>query len=209
MIIGYVRVSSEQQDMKSQRQAILEYADRTKLNIAGFVDGESLDSKVRKGSGIRQSTGRLRKGDTLIVAQLSHLGRSLTSIISAVNHVANRGIRLIAVKEDLDIKASDDDDSRIIRETLSLAVELLRELISDRTRKALAVRRNQGAILGRPKGRLGKSKLDSRTSEIIDLLKDKASYSFMARRFKVSLPTMIAFIKKRKLEEPAEEAPRA
>jgi DNA invertase Pin-like site-specific DNA recombinase len=81
----------------------------------------------------------------------------------------------------------------------SLLAELERDLVSERTRRALAAKRAQGVVLGRPAGSIGKSKLDTKISEIVDLLRDKASYSFMARRFKVSRPTIMNFIKSRNL----------
>jgi DNA invertase Pin-like site-specific DNA recombinase len=82
----------------------------------------------------------------------------------------------------------------------SLLAELERDLISERTKKALAAKRAQGVTLGRPTGSIGKSKLDSKVPDIVDLLRDKASYSFMARRFQVSRPTIMNFIKTRKLK---------
>lgn len=200
MVFGYVKVSSDQQDMRSHRHAVLEYVSRNKIHIDDFIAAESLDVKARKGGGTKQPTTKLRKGDTFIVPQLSHLARSIAGVIYVLDHLVNRGIRLIAVKENLDFKPS-SDDSRLMLRMFSLAVELQRELISDRTRRALAAKRKQGVVLGRPKGRPGRSKLDSHAEEIVDLLKDKASYSFMARRFKVSLPTIIAFVKTRKLRE--------
>lgn len=206
MVVGYVRISTEQQDAINQRRDILEYVSRTKLRVDRYLEVEI--SSNRKGSKIKsfgRLLPRLNKGDTLIVSELSRLGRSIIEIISNVNDLVRRGARLIVIKQGLDLKGPDDVQSRVTVTVFSLLAELERDLISDRTKKALAVKREQGIILGRPKGSLGESKLDPRKSEIIDLLKDKASYSFMARRFRVSLPTVINFIKTRKLRELAEK----
>jgi DNA invertase Pin-like site-specific DNA recombinase len=129
----------------------------------------------------------------------------LKSSPSSTNSSSVR-IRFIAIKENLDIKGPHDVQSKVLVTIFSLLAELERDLISERAKKALAAKRHQGVILGRPKGSLGKSKLDPCTPEIIDPLKDHASYSFMARRFKVSFPTVINFVKNRKLKEAMEKA---
>jgi DNA invertase Pin-like site-specific DNA recombinase len=206
MTVGYVRISTEQQDAVTQRQEILEYVKRNRLRIDRFIEIESWSAhKSMKSKGAGRLLSRLKKGDALIVSELSRLGRSIIEVISNVNDLANRGVRFIAIKQGLDLKGPEDAESRVTVSVISLLADLERDLISNRTRKALAVKREQGVILGRPRGSLGKSKLDSRKSEIIDLLKDRASYSFMARRFRVSLPTVINFIKSRRLRELAEK----
>jgi DNA invertase Pin-like site-specific DNA recombinase len=104
------------------------------------------------------------------------------------------------LKQNLDIKGKHDMQSKVMVTIFSLLAELERDLISVRTKRALAAKRAQGMVLGRPAGSISKSKLDSKLPEIVDLLRDKASYSFMARRFKMSRPTVMNFIKTRKLK---------
>lgn len=206
MVAGYVRISADQQDAINQRRVILEYASRSRLRVSRFLEGEiSSNRKNSKTKGFGRLVSRLRKGDILIVSELSRLGRSLIEIVSKVDGLFGRGVRLIAIRQDLDLKGPDDLQSKVTISAFSLLAELEKDLISARTKKALAAKREEGVVLGRPKGSLGKSKLDPRMPEIIDLLKDKASYSFMARRFRVSLPTVINFVKTRKLQELAEK----
>ncbi|HAR95130.1 MAG TPA: resolvase [Deltaproteobacteria bacterium] len=206
MVVGYIRISADQQDEISQRRVIVEYASHNRLRVSRFLEVEtpSRGTKIKtKGPG--RWVSRLRRGDILIVSELSRLGRSIIEIMSHVDGLVRRGVRLIVIRQSLDLKGPDDVQTKATISVFSLLAELEKDLISARTRRALAAKREEGMTLGRPKGSLGKSKLDPRISEIIDLLKDKASYSFMARRFKVSVPTVINFIKTRNLVELTEK----
>ena len=156
--------------------------------------------KSLKARRISELLDSLNKQDILIVSELSRLGRSIVEVISLINEQLMRlGIRIIAIKQNLDIRGNHDMQSKVLVTIFSLLAELERDLTSERTRRALAAKRAQGVVLGRPVGSIGESKLDTKISEIVDLLRDKASYSFMARRFKVSRPTIMNFIKSRKL----------
>ncbi len=200
MVTGYIRVSTEQQDVQNQRHEILEFANTHKLRVDKFIQIEISSRKDLKARGIEDLISRLKKGDVLIVSELSRLGRSIIEVISIINELIKREIRFVAIKQNLDIKGNHDMQSKVMVTIFSLLAELERDLISLRTKKALAAKRAQGVVLGRRPGSIGKSKLDNKLPEIVDLLKDKASYSFMARRFKVSRPTIMNFIKTRKLE---------
>jgi DNA invertase Pin-like site-specific DNA recombinase len=203
MVTGYIRVSTEQEDVRNQRHEIRKYANTHKLRVDKFIQIEISSRKNLKARSIEDLISRLKKGDVLIVSELSRLGRSIIEVISIINELIKRGIRFIAIKQNLDIKGTHDMQSKVMVAIFSLLAELGRDLISERTRKALAAKRAQGVVLGRPTGSIGKSKLDSKVPDILDLLRDKASYSFMARRFKVSRPTIMNFIKTRKLESTA------
>ena len=116
----------------------------------------------------------LNQTDTLIVTELSRLGRSTAEVIALVNALIQRNIRLITIKQNLDIQQQ-DMNSKIIITLFSLFSELERDLISLRTKEALSAKRAQGQILGKPKGTLQKSKFD-RTS------KKSKNYSAMGSR---------------------------
>jgi DNA invertase Pin-like site-specific DNA recombinase len=199
LVIGYIRVSSEQQDVRNQRHEILEYVNHQKLHVDRFIEVEMTSRRNLKDRRITELVDGLSARDILIVSKLSRLGRSVVEVISLINELMKRGIRTIAIKQNLNLKGNHDMQSKVLVTIFSLLAELERDLVSERTRRALAAKRAQGVVLGRPAGSIGKSKLDTKISEIVDLLRDKASYSFMARRFKVSRPTIMNFIKSRNL----------
>jgi DNA invertase Pin-like site-specific DNA recombinase len=111
----------------------------------------------------------LNDADTLIVTELSRLGRSTAEIIGLVNALVKKQVRIIAIKQNLDIKQH-DMNSKIITALFSLFAELERDLISLRTKEALASKKSQGIQLGKPKGTIQKSKFDKDLLKIKELL---------------------------------------
>lgn len=167
--LAYIRVSDDKQDVKNQRHEILEAARLKNLKIDDFV---SLTMTSRKTAGERrvdEVVTRLHQGDTLIVTELSRLGRNTAEIILLVNALVQRGIRFIALKQQIDL-TDHDMSSKIIITVFSLLAELERDLISMRTREALAAKRSQGITLGKPKGTIQKSKFDADLPRIKELL---------------------------------------
>lgn len=111
----------------------------------------------------------LEDADTLIVTELSRLGRSTTEVIGLVNELIKKQVRVIAIKRNLDIKQH-DITSKVMITLFSLFSELERDLISLRTKEALASKKAQGIQLGKPKGTVQKSKFDSDVPKIKELL---------------------------------------
>ncbi len=107
--------------------------------------------------------------DTLIVTELSRLGRSTAEVIGLVNELIKKQVRVIAIKQGLDIKQH-DMNSKVMITLFSLFAELERDLISSRTKEALASKKAQGIKLGKPKGTIQKSKFDKDVTKIKELL---------------------------------------
>jgi DNA invertase Pin-like site-specific DNA recombinase len=192
-------VSTNTQDVKNQRYEILEYARTHDLTIDRFIEIEISSRKDRKQRRIEEILQELSPGDTLVVSELSRLGRSTGEVIALVNELVRKKVRFVAIKQNLNINNGHDMTSKIIVTLFGLMAELERDLISMRTREALAAKKAQGKVLGRPKGSLGKSKLDGREGEIARLLKSKVSKAAIARITGVSWLTLDRFIKSRGL----------
>lgn len=198
--IAYIRVSKSTQDVANQRHEILEYAHRSRMTVDDFVEIEVSSRKDRDQRRIDEVLGRLKAGDTLVVSELSRVGRSTGEVINIVDELIRKKVRLIAIKQNWTVEGKDDMTTKVMKTVFSLLSELERDLISQRTKQALAARKAAGQPLGRPVGSTGVSKLDKSRKEIEELLKDKASKSFIARRLKVSRTTLIDYIKTRGLE---------
>ena len=168
-ILAYLRASTDKQDLSNQKLEILEFARRQSLRVDEYVELTISSRKTSKQRRIDELVQRLEETDTLIVTELSRLGRSTAEVIALVNALVERNIRLIAIKQNLDISRQ-DMNSKIIITLFSLFAELERDLISLRTREALAAKRAQGRRLGKPKGTLQKSKFDQDVSRIKELL---------------------------------------
>ena len=125
--------------------------------------------KTSKERRIDEMLSVLDNADTLIVTELSRLGRSTAEVIGLVNELIKKKVRVIAIKQNLDMKQH-DMTSKVMITLFSLFAELERDLISLRTKEALANKRAQGITLGKPKGTVQKSKFDKDQERIKELL---------------------------------------
>lgn len=168
-IIAYLRASTDKQDLSHQKLEILEFARQKELHVDDYVEVTISSRKTSKQRRIDELVQMLGETDTLIVTELSRLGRSTAEVISLVNALAERHIRVITIKQNLDI-STQDMNSKIILTLFSLFAELERDMISLRTKEALAAKKAQGKRLGKPKGTLQKSKFDKDAARVKELL---------------------------------------
>ena len=203
-IVAYLRVSSDKQELNHQKLELLEFARKKALSIDEFVEitiSSRMTSKQRR---IDELLERLNQADTLIVTELSRLGRSTAEVISLVNSRIERNVRVIALKQNLDI-SKQDMNSKVNLTMFSLFSELERDLISLRTKEALASKKRGGQVLGKPKGTIQKSKFDKDVIRIKELLNYGLSMRKMAKVLgytnHIALST---YIKKRKLKDKKE-----
>ncbi len=132
-VVGYCRVSTEEQDLKNQRLEILEYASRNDLKITTWVEKKVSSSKSNKERLIDVLLERLNEGDMLIVADLSRLGRSVGQIAIIVNTLIETGVALVCIKENIKLNGTPDIQSKVMLTMFSLFAEIERDLISDVT----------------------------------------------------------------------------
>ena len=169
-IVAYLRVSTSKQDLNNQKLEILEYARINNLQISNFVEIVASSQKGVKQRRIDNLLERLEDANTLIVTELSRLGRSTVEVIDFINNLIKQKIRIIVLKQNLDIKHKHDIQSKVMVTIFSLIGELERDLISSRTKEALSAKKAQGQKLGKPRGTLQKSKFDSDIPKIKELL---------------------------------------
>ena len=167
--LAYLRASTDKQDTNNQKLEILEYARKQDLKIDDFIELTISSRKSPKQRRIEELTHRLDPSDTLIVTELSRLGRSTAEVIALINALVEKSIRVIILKQNLDIRQH-DMNSKIIITLFSLFGELERDLVSSRTKEALAAKKAQGQILGKPRGTIQKSKFDAHQEKIKELL---------------------------------------
>lgn len=167
--IAYIRTSTDKQDLNNQKLEILEFARKKALRVDEFVQITISSRKTTKQRRIDDVLEKLTDSDVLIVTELSRLGRSTAEVIALINELVARNIRVIILKQNLDIHKH-DMNSKIVITLFSLFAELERDLISLRTKEALAAKRLQGVLLGKPKGTIQKSKFDKDSERIKELL---------------------------------------
>jgi DNA invertase Pin-like site-specific DNA recombinase len=205
--LAYIRVSTDKQDVNNQRLEIYEHARRRGIEIEDFVEITISSRETSKQRRIDEVTQKLEESDTLIVTELSRLGRSTAEVIALVNELIERDIRIIAIKQNLDVSRHQHNmASKVTITIFSLMAELERDFISIRTREALSAKKSQGVLLGKPKGTIQKSKFD----KDLDRIKELLGYGLSARKIAhlLGLTNHIAlntYIRKRKLREQVRE----
>lgn len=167
--IAYIRTSTDKQDLNNQKLEIFEFAKKHKLEVDDFIQMTISSRKTSKERRIDEMLLTLEDADTLIVTELSRLGRSTAEVIGLVNELIKKQVRVIAIKQSLDIKQH-DMTSKVMITLFSLFSELERDLISLRTKESLANKKAQGIQLGKPKGTIQKSKFDNDLDKIKELL---------------------------------------
>ena len=195
--IAYLRVSTSDQDVDKNKAAILLLAHRKDLGHVHFVE-ETVSGRVpwrqRRLATILED---LRPGDTLVVSELSRLGRSMLECMEIWAIATQKGLTLHTVKGEWQLDSS--LQSKIMAMVFAMAAEIERDLISQRTTEALRVKKAAGAQLGRPRGP-GKSKLDRYQPEIEGLLANGATQRFIVRRYKTTDANLHNWLKKHGLK---------
>ncbi len=201
--IAYLRASTDKQDVNNQKLEILEYARRHDIKVAEFIEITISSRKTPKQRRIDELMAKLSGSDTLIVTELSRLGRSTAEVIGLVNELVRRHIRAIVIKQSLDIQHDQQNmTSKIVITIFSLLAELERDLISLRTKEALAAKKAQGIKLGKPKGTIQKSKFDKDRERIVELLDLGLSVRKIAKHLDLSNHIGLnMYINKRRLRQ--------
>ena len=196
---GYLKVSTDHQTTENQKFAIFEYANSKLIPISEWIGIKTSPRRSAKERRIDELLAQLQEGDTVIVAELSRLGRSVGQIAILVDELLKKKVKVICLKENITLSGRDDIQTKEMITTFSLFANIERDLISERTKEGLVKARFEGKLLGRPKGTIGKSKLDGKEKEIKEYLAKRVNRANIARIFSVSFPTIENFIKSRNL----------
>lgn len=196
--VAYIRVSTDEQDARNQKFEILNYCDQHKYQVDRWMELAMSSRRSFKERQLDELLSILNSGDRLIVAELSRIGRSTGEVIQLVNQITAKQVELIAIKQGLRINPQNRQDiaSKVIVTIFSLLAELERDLISHRTKIALARAKAAGRKLGRPTGP-GKSKLDGKEAEIQQLVDKGVTKSNIAKILGVAWGTLDNFIKRK------------
>lgn len=170
-ILAYLRTSTDKQELDNQKLQILEYARQQSLDIEDYIAISISSRKSQQERRLGELQTRLKDGDTLLVTELSRLGRSTGHIINLIDDLVDRGVCVIVIKQNLTLnKAQDDIQSLTMMTMLALFAQVERVMISRRTKEALATKKAQGVSLGKPKGTIQASIYDKDRERIVELL---------------------------------------
>lgn len=170
-IIAYIRASTLVQNVNHQRHEILEFANRQAWHVDDFIEVNRSSRHTSRQRRIEELLHRLQPGDTLLVTELSRLGRSTGEVILLINQLLDHGITVVIIKQNLHIgQGLQDVTAKVMITLLALFAEIERDFISLRTKEALAAKKAQGVLLGKPKGTIQASMYDKDRDRIEELL---------------------------------------
>lgn len=198
MIYGYIRVSTDRQTVENQRFEIQKFCESNNMEVGSWIHETISGTKDVD----RRKLGKLLKGtkegDIIICSEISRLGRSLFMIMSILDTCMRSGVKVWTIKDGY--RLGDDVTSKVLAFAFSLSAEIERNLISQRTREALARRKAEGIILGRQPGSVVRRKLDGKERQIRKLLESGVPQKKIAKYFNVNRSTVSVFIKLKALK---------
>ncbi len=198
MVYGYIRVSTDKQTVENQRFEITEFSKTQNIKIDKWIE-ETISGTI---SYKKRNLGKLLKivikNDLIICSELSRLGRNMFMIMSILNILMERGVKIYTVKEGY--RLGDDLTSKVLAFAFSISAEIERELISARTKEALLRKKEEGIILGRPKGKKNsRYKLSGKEAEITRMLNEGYSRVQMCKILECSTSTLYSYMHKMKV----------
>jgi len=196
--IGYLRVSTVDQDIEKNKADILKLANDKDLGKVTFSEEKASGKISWRKRNVADVLEKLGDGDNIIVSELSRLGRSMLECMEILSIASQKRINIYAVKGNWQLDHS--IQSKIIAMAFSMAAEIERDLISQRTKEALRARKAAGKPLGRPRGP-GKSKLDKYQQEIEALLANGSTQKFIAKRYGTTEANLCNWLKKHELKK--------
>jgi len=200
---GYIRVSTEKQDYENQKFGILEYANKNDIHNVEFVE-ETISSrkKLEDREIWNLINDTLKEDDIIITSELSRFGRSTLEVMHLFKLMTEKKIKAHIIKNNIKLN---EDENKITNQVLifafGLAAEIERDLISSRTKEALASRKAKGMKLGRQKGQQVKSKLDPKRDLIVGYLEKNINVTAIAKLCDCARNTMEHYIKSRQLDK--------
>ena len=201
MIYGYIRVSSDKQTVENQRYEINSFCQKEHLNIDGWIEETISGTKNYNKRALGRLLKKVKKDDLIICAELSRLGRSLFMIMEILSLCMKKGCKVWTIKDNY--RLGDDIQSKFLAFAFGLSDEIERNLISQRTKEALALRKAQGIHVGRKYGsKNAVYKLTGKERIVKEMLVKGVSKAAIARKLHVDRTTLWRFLKQTDVEQP-------
>lgn len=193
--LGYLRVSTDMQSVESQKLGIVNYSNDHNICIDKWVEetvSGAVDPKRRKLGGVLPN---LRRGDTLIVSEVSRLGRTIRMLVNVIDGLLNRGIKIVLVKQNMVLDPSSTDAFKSMQTTVfitvfALCAQIERELIKARIKEGVERAIANGADWSTHARGPHKTRAKSLAEEMVKLYRDGKTKKQIARRFNLSLATV-------------------
>lgn len=195
MVYGYIRVSSDKQTVENQRFEINHFCKNQALKVDGWIAETISGTKNYDKRKLGKLLKKVQKDDIIICAELSRLGRNLFMIMEILNICMAKGCKVWTIKDNY--RLGEDIQSKVLAFAFGLSAEIERNLISQRTKEALARLRAEGKVLGRPRGsKSSMLKLTGKEEYIVKSLELGMSQRQLAKVLRVNRSTLASFIQR-------------
>ena len=195
MTYGYIRVSSDKQTVENQRFEINKFCAAHGMKIDDWIEETISGTKTYQSRKLGELLNNTQKGDTIICSELSRLGRNLFMIMEILNICMVRSCRLWTIKDGYHL--GDDINAKVLAFAFGLSAEIERNLISQRTKEALARKRAEGVHIGRPVGRhtrIERLRLNKYHEQIVELIHSDKSLSFISRILNINRNSLRRYV---------------
>ena len=195
MNYGYIRVSSDKQTVENQRFEINNFCKRENIKIDGWIEETISGTKAYNKRQLGHLLKRIKKDDLIICAELSRLGRNLFMIMEILNICMTKECRVWTIKDNY--RLGDDIQSKVLAFAFGLSAEIERNLISQRTKEALARIKSEGKNIGRTCGRRNKNlnaKCKKKHDYILCKYNNGVSIPEIAKSIKVARGTLYRYL---------------
>lgn len=195
MVYAYIRVSTDHQTTENQRFEIIKFCEKEEIIIDKWIEETISGTKDYRKRKLGKLIKNIEKDDLIIASELSRLGRNLLQIMSILHHCMDTGAKIWTIKDNY--RLGSDITSKVLAFAFGLSAEIERNLISQRTKEALARVRAEGKSIGRPRGSGNAFKLNGREKYIQQKLACGNSRYQIAKRLHVHRDTLSRFIEKK------------
>lgn len=198
MIYGYLRVSSDEQDVNNQKSGVLDFAKSKDWEIADWISDDGVSgTKDPEKRQLGVLIKKCQKGDIIICSELSRLGRKMLMVMSILEYCMKNEIMIYTVKDNYVL--GDNIQSTVLAFAFSLAAQIERDMIAMRTKEALVVRKKEGVLLGAPRNVQKISRVsDDLMAEMVQLAENGISISSIARKMNFHRITVGYYLAKSK-----------
>jgi serine type site-specific recombinase len=193
MVYTYIRVSTDKQHTYNQKFEIERYLIANNISNVRWVEEVISGTKKTKDRKLGKLLKKMKKDDILIVSEISRLGRDLLNIMNILHYAMDKDIKIIAIKENYSL--GNDINSKVLAFAFGLSAEIERKLISSRTKEALAKRKADGIVLGRPRSKEC-LKLSEQKDLVFELMKSGAPKTQIIEKLGVKRASLYNFLKR-------------
>jgi len=195
MIYGYIRVSSDKQTVENQRFEINKFCEKQNIVINDWIEETISGTKNYTKRQLGNLLKKVHKDDIIICSELSRLGRNLFMIMEILNICMTKECRVWTIKDNY--RLGDDIQSKVLAFAFGLSAEIERNLISQRTKEALARLKSEGKTIGRERGKRNNnlnSRCIAKHKYIVQKLDNGTSIPKIAKSIKVARGTLYRYL---------------